>query len=176
MTRFRFIRTVAGIACVLGTVVTACTSTVSGSPSPAPVVPPISRPGSSDVFAGLDACRLLDQLNAGQGFNPGENKSRRNQCTASKLDFATYSIALDATQGLREFAATNTGVREISVHARKAMEADISTGGCAVAVEVADRALALVLVTMARGSEDAQGCPNARSFAEKLEPLLPPVS
>ncbi len=149
---------------------TACTDTVAGTAAPAAGA---TATASADVFAGLNACQLLDQLNAGQGFNPGENKSARNQCTASKPEFITYSLALDSTQGLSGFAVDNTGAREISINGRDALQADIPTGGCAVAVGVGEHALALVLATMARASEDAQGCPNAQAFAEKVEPLLP---
>jgi hypothetical protein len=171
----RFARIVAGVTCLLAAG-SACTSTVPGSPSPAPATQN-STAADADVFAGLEACRLLDQLNAGQGFVPGENRSARNQCTASKPTFATYSLALDPVQGLDDFAATEPGATGISVNGRDGMQADIATGGCAVAVGVGDHALALVLVlvTMERASEDAQGCPNARAFAEKVEPLLPPT-
>ncbi|MEU0462641.1 DUF3558 family protein [Amycolatopsis sp. NPDC006131] len=168
----RSARTIAAVACTLAAG-TACTSTVPGSALPVPGPAPSSSSGNSDVFAGLNACQLLDQLNAGQGFNPGENKSARNQCTASKPEFITYSLALDSTQGLSGFAADNNGAREISINGRDALQADIPTGGCAVAVGVGEHALALVLATMARASEDAQGCPNAQAFAEKVEPLLP---
>ncbi|GAB3576127.1 hypothetical protein GCM10027445_39700 [Amycolatopsis endophytica] len=175
ITNLRLARILVGGACLL-TVGTACTSAVSGTPSAAPTTQN-STPTGSDVFAGLDACQLLDQLNAGQGFAPGENKSRRNQCTASKPGFATYGLALDSVQGLSEFDAANAGATSISVNGRDGMQADIPVGGCAVAVGVGvgvgEHARALVLVTMERASEDAHGCPNARAFAEKVEPLLP---
>ncbi|MDQ0378087.1 DUF3558 domain-containing protein [Amycolatopsis thermophila] len=157
------------VAC-LALVATACTSTVAGTASPAPTT---STTKQADVFANLNACRLLDQLNAGQGFNPGENKSNRNQCIATKPEFATYGLVLDSVQGLTEFAVTNAGVVNTSINGRNAMQAGIPTGGCVVAMEVGEHASALVLVTMSDAGQDAQGCPNAESFAERVEPLLP---
>ena len=159
-----------GATC-LALAVTGCTSTVTGTATPATDSTPTAT--STDVFVGLNACQLLDQLNSGQGFNPGENKSRRNQCIATKPEFATYGLILDSVQGLAEFANTNTNVADISVNGRKAMKAGIPTGGCAIAVEVTDHASALAMVTMSRASEDSQACPNAQAFAERVEPLLP---
>nr|WP_243869825.1 DUF3558 domain-containing protein [Amycolatopsis granulosa] len=147
-----------------------CTSTIAGTPSPAA---PTSSPASKDVFAELNACRLLDDLTAGQGFNPGENKSPRNQCVAVKPDFASYALALDPVQGLNEFDTANPGATTIPVNGRRAMQADVTASACAVAVEAGPHARAVVVVTMVRYSDNAQACPNARAFAEKLEPHLP---
>ncbi|NYI88333.1 hypothetical protein HNR02_001656 [Amycolatopsis endophytica] len=133
-----------------------------------------SNPGSgADVFAGLNACQVVEQLTTGQGFGPGENISRRNECDATKDDFATYGLALDPVQGLTEFAAANDGEVSLSVNERNALQANIPTGGCAIAMEVGDHARAMVTVSMARYSQDSEACPNARAFAEKVEPLLP---
>ncbi|NIH84663.1 DUF3558 domain-containing protein [Amycolatopsis granulosa] len=129
----------------------------------------------SDVFAGLNACQILDRLVAGQGFDPGENKSHRNQCGATKHDFGTLGVALDPKQGLSEFAQANAAVRSTSVNGRDALQADIPTGGCAIAVEVGEHARALVLATLVTGPRDPQACVDAHSLAEKLEPLLPKV-
>ncbi|MDQ0378085.1 DUF3558 domain-containing protein [Amycolatopsis thermophila] len=159
----------AGIACI-ASLLTGCTSMVTGTASPATTT---NATTEADAFAGLKACQLLEQLNAGQGFNPGENKTRRNECGALKPGFASYSLVLDPVQGLEEFAATNTGVVNTSINGRDAMQADIPTGGCAVAIKVAEHARAMALVTMVRASEDAQACPNARALAERVEPLLP---
>ncbi|GAB3576130.1 hypothetical protein GCM10027445_39710 [Amycolatopsis endophytica] len=161
------------LAAVAGVVLalSACTSTVAGTASPAPGAS--SDPTTSDVFAGLDACRILDQLNAGQGFNPGENKSARNQCVALKSGFASYALALDPVQGLSEFAATNTDPLAISINGRDAMQANTPSGGCAIAIGVGEHARALVVATMVRFEENAQACPNAKAFAERVEPLLP---
>lgn len=159
-----------GFACVAVSL-TACTSTVPGTASPASGTVPSST--AADVFANLNACQLLEQLTAGQGFGPGENISRRNECDALKPEFGTYGLALDPVQGLSEFATTNTAVANISINGRDAMQADIPTGGCAIAIEVTEHARAMVTVSMSRYSENAQACANAKAFAEKVEPLLP---
>lgn len=159
------------VAC-LALVATACTSTVAGTASPAPTT---STTKQADLFANLNACRLLDQLNAGQGFNPGENKSARNQCVAVKPSFGSYALALDSAQGLSDFASTNNGVVNISINGRAAMQADTGLGGCAVAIGVSEHARALVIATLPNVADQAQLCSSARAFAERVEPLLPKV-
>ncbi|WP_027931623.1 DUF3558 domain-containing protein [Amycolatopsis thermoflava] len=149
----------------------ACNSTVAGTASPAPTS---VNPGA-DVFAGLNACQVLERLTAGEGFGPGENISRRNECDVLKPEFGTYGLALDPVQGLDEFASSNSGVVTLTINGRDAMQANFGAAGCAVAVEVAEHARAMVTVSMARTSEGAQACPNAVTFAEELEPLLPKV-
>ncbi|GAB3570277.1 hypothetical protein GCM10027445_23510 [Amycolatopsis endophytica] len=163
-------RALAGVAYLILTL-TACTSTVAGTPSPVVT----SSPASTDVFAGLQACQVLEQLTAGEGFGPGENISKRNECDVLKPEYGSYGLALDPVQGLSEFAAANTGVVDISVNGRDAMRASFSSTGCSVAVEVAEHARAMVTVTMSRTSDAAQACPDAQALAEKLEPLLPEV-
>ncbi|MDQ0376345.1 DUF3558 family protein [Amycolatopsis thermophila] len=160
------------VVAALGATVSACTATVAGTASPAPETSPMS---SADVFAGMNACQVLDQLNAGQGYEPGENKSRRNECDATKPGVMGNGLALDPVQGLREFAATNKDVVDLTINGRRAMQADIPTGGCAIAVEVGEHARALVLMTLATGPRDPQACVDAQALAEKLEPLLPKV-
>ncbi|MDQ0378089.1 DUF3558 domain-containing protein [Amycolatopsis thermophila] len=115
----------------------------------------------------------MEQLTADQGFGPGENISSRNECDVTKYDFATYGLALDPVQGLPEFAAANEGEVSLSVNGRDALQANIPTGGCAIAIAVTEHARAMVTVSMARYSQDSEACPNAKAFAEKVEPLLP---
>ncbi|NIH77543.1 DUF3558 family protein [Amycolatopsis viridis] len=169
----RFVRVLTGIGC-LAAAVSGCTSTVAGSASPATTRTTPTTPTAADVFAGLNACRVLEQLTAGQGFGPGENISRRNECDVLKPGFGSYGLALDPVQGLIEFAATNKTVVNTTINGRNAMQANIPTGGCAIAIEVGEHARAMVTVAMSRISEDPQSCPSARALAEKLEPLLPP--
>ncbi|MDQ0376347.1 DUF3558 domain-containing protein [Amycolatopsis thermophila] len=170
----RIVQAVAGFAC-LAVAATACTSRVAGTASPAPSAGPSPSATYADVFAGLNACQVLDQLTAGQGFNPGENKSRRNECGATKPDFGAYGLALDPVQGLREFAETTEGVVETSVNGRAALQAPIPLGGCAIVIEVGEHARAMVQVSLISGPRDPQACVDAQALAEKLEPLLPKV-
>ncbi|MDQ0378086.1 DUF3558 domain-containing protein [Amycolatopsis thermophila] len=159
----------AGIACI-ASLLTGCTSTVAGTASPATTTKATTE---VDAFAGLNACQLLDQLTAGQGFNAGENKSARNQCVALKSGFATLALAFDSTQGLSEFAVTNTGVVNSSINGRDAMQANTSASGCAIAIGIGEHARALVVATMVRFEDNAQACPTAKAFAERVEPILP---
>ncbi|WP_208401527.1 DUF3558 domain-containing protein [Amycolatopsis viridis] len=162
-------RVTTGIAC-LALAATACTSTVAGTASPAPAS---AGTANADVFAGLNACVVLDQLVQGEGFSPGENKSRRNECGATKPGVSTYGLALDPVQGLREFTETNDSVVRTSVNGRDALQAPIRLGGCAIVVEVGEHARAMVQVALATGPRDPQACVDAHALAEKLEPLLP---
>ena len=164
-------RAVAGVGC-LAFATTGCTSTVTGTASPASGASPTA---SADVFAGINACQVLDQLVAGDGFDPGENKSRRNECGATKPGVSTYGLALDPVQGLREFSETNDAVESTSVNGRDALQADMPVGGCAIAIEVGEHARAMVQVSLATGPDDPRACVDARAFAERLEPLLPKV-
>ncbi|UQS23465.1 DUF3558 domain-containing protein [Amycolatopsis thermalba] len=166
----RIVQAAAAMVC-LAAATTGCTTTVAGTASPAPS----SSTANSDVFAGLNACRVLEQLTAGQGFGPGENISRRNECDVLKHEFGTYGLALDPVQGLREFAETSDGVVETSVNGRKALQAPIPLGGCAIVIEVGEHARAMVQVSLISGPRDPQACVDAQALAEKLEPLLPKV-
>ncbi|GAB3570281.1 hypothetical protein GCM10027445_23520 [Amycolatopsis endophytica] len=169
--RIRTAPVIIGMSCLAAASI-GCTSTVEGTASPAPDAGPGSS-AASDVLAGLNACQALDQLNAGQGYEPGVNKTRRNECGASKPGVSGNSLALDPAQGLSEFAPTNKAVVDLMVKGRAAMKADIPTGGCAIAAEAGEHARALVLVTLSTGPRDPQACVDAQALAEKLEPLLP---
>lgn len=165
----RVVRAIVGVACLaLGT--TACSTTVAGTASPVPN----PTPANADVFAGLNACQVLEQLTAGQGFEPGENISRRNECDVTKPGASTYGLALDPVQGLREFAENSEGVVETSVNGRNALQAPIPLGGCAIVIEVSEHARAMVQVSLS-SNDDQQACVDAQALAEKLEPLLPKV-
>jgi hypothetical protein len=121
----------------------------------------------------LNACQVLDQLLAGQGFDPGKNQNKRNECTTSKLNFGAYSIALDSTQGIADFATSNAGATQTAVNGRKAMEFEPSPGMCVYALEAGQNARALAISNMASSTANARACPSAKQLAEKLEPLLP---
>ena len=174
LTTHRFGLTCAAIACAT-LAVAGCTKTISGTASPAPNVSTPTSAGT-DVFAGMNACQVLGQLVAGQGFEPGENKTRRNECGVTKIEFGTYGLSLDPVQGLAEFAAADPGATETTVNGRAAMQAIWEVGhGCAVAVEVTEHARAVVDVVRSRVSEADKSCSDAHALAEKLEPLLPKV-
>ncbi|MEV5298534.1 DUF3558 domain-containing protein [Amycolatopsis methanolica] len=154
----------------LGLAATGCTTTVSGTPSPAPQTSPST---AQDVFAGLNACQLLDQLNAGEGFRPGRNISKRNECTSTKNEYGARGLALDPVQGLQEFLQTDPNATETTVNGRRALESPGSAGACDIAIEMGPHARVLVDITIASANEYARACPDARQFAQRVEPLLP---
>lgn len=154
---------------------TGCYTTTMGNASKASEPTSTGTTGAvnSNPFGTLKACQVLDQLLAGQGFDPGDNQNARNECTTSKIDFGAYSIALDPTRDLTDFEATNAGATQTVVNGRKAMQVKPTRGMCVYALEVGQNALALVLANMADPRQGSQSCPSAKQLAEKLEPLLP---
>ncbi len=156
----------------LGIVTVGCTSTVQGTPSPVTSEMP-STANNADVFTGLNACQVLDQLNAGQGFGPGRNISRRNECTASKPGLGSNGLALDPVQGLAEFRQSDPDATDTTVNGRRALEAFDAVGGCTVAFEVGEHARVLAQMAMAEPERDTEACPLARDLAARVEPLLP---
>ncbi|AIJ20885.1 hypothetical protein [Amycolatopsis methanolica] len=125
------------------------------------------------MFAGLNACQILDQLNEGQGFRPGRNISKRNECTATKMEYGARGLALDPVQGLQEFVAANPGATETTVNGRKALQARVSAGGCSTAIEIGPHARVLADVVMAMPGDDDRACSESQALAERVEPLLP---
>lgn len=119
----------------------------------------------------MDACKVLDELDFGQGFDPGENKTARNECVTSKLDYGGLGLVLDPRQGLSEFSKENSNATNETVNGRRALQASESDGSCMVAVEVAEHARAMVTVSPHGVGKD--GCPEAKRWARALEPKLP---
>ncbi|NIH84439.1 DUF3558 domain-containing protein [Amycolatopsis granulosa] len=147
---------------------TACATTVTGAARPASGL----RPGT-DVFVGMDACRVLDQLLAGQGFSPGEKERSTNGCTASKYGFGSYALVLDPVQGLEVFRTRYPGTSEISINDRRGLYFyDPRFQFCALALEVTEQSRVLVLASAIKSGQD-QACQNAQGVARRLEPLLP---
>jgi len=147
---------------------TGCTTATAGTPGPASGLSP-----GTDVFAGMNACRVLDQLLAGQGFDPGENKSARNECTANKSRYGGYSLALDPVQGLADFRENNPGAAQIRINDRPGLYIyDTGFQLCALAIEITEQSRVLVIASMINSPQD-QTCHNAKSLAERLEPSLP---
>nr|WP_243869635.1 DUF3558 domain-containing protein [Amycolatopsis granulosa] len=149
-----------------------CTATVPGTASPAASSTPASA-NNGDPFSGMVACQVLDQLNAGQGYNPGDNISHRNECTATKPGLGSNGIALDPLQGLAEFKEVNPEATATTVNSRRALEVFHKVGGCAIAFEVGEHARVLINVAMAMPERNAEACPLAHDLASRAEPLLP---
>ncbi|RZQ60741.1 DUF3558 family protein [Amycolatopsis suaedae] len=153
-----------------------CSDTQAGTPRATGIsatTPPSSSSSPPDVFNGMNACDVLNQLLASQSFEPGKNISQRNECVASKIRYGSASIALDPAQGLAEFRKTDPNASELTINGRPALEAVESFGGCAIALEVSSTARAVAGIALEDPRNDS--CPDSRRLAEKLEPLLPKV-
>ncbi len=118
------------------------------------------------------ACQVLDQLNSGQGFNPGDNISRRNECTATKPGLGSNGLALDPVQGLAAFKQVNPESIDITVNGRKALQ-EQNPLGCTIAFEVSEHARVLAQMAMSQPERNAEACPLAHDLAERVEALLP---
>lgn len=122
----------------------------------------------------MDACTVLEQLVAGQGFQPGVRKTARNECHVSKDEYGTLSLALDPLQGLAELQADDPGLASLRINGREALVGEPEHAGmCELGLEVGEHARALVLATMVDPQNYAQACPAAQELATRLEPLLP---
>ncbi|GAB3564110.1 DUF3558 family protein [Amycolatopsis endophytica] len=149
----------------------ACTSTVSGAPTPATSGVPTST-STSDPFAGMVACQVLDELNSAQGFKPGDNISHRNECTATKSGLGSNGLALDPAQGLAAFKEVNPASVDTDVNGRRALQ-EQNPLGCTIAFEVGEHARVLAQMAMSMPERNAEACPLAHDLAERVEALLP---
>ncbi|WP_156131603.1 DUF3558 domain-containing protein [Amycolatopsis methanolica] len=127
-------------------------------------------------MTGMDACAVLEQLVEGEGFGPGERKTARNECHASKPDYGKYSLALDPVQGLAEYARQVPGRAPAAINGREARQGEpfgAGQGMCEFALQVGEHGRAVVTETMLRAEQRAHACEAARELATELEPLLP---
>ncbi|UQS22615.1 hypothetical protein L1857_07170 [Amycolatopsis thermalba] len=177
MTRLsRYICLLAGSGAVL-LAMAGCSETVAGMPSPAEEVSasPSAR-SPEEALADMDACTVLGQLLEGEGFAPGERKTARNECHASKPDYGTYSLALDPVQGLSEYSRQVPGSAPATVNGREARQGEpfgAGQGMCDFALKVGAHGRAVATATMLRAEQRARACDAARELAAELEPLLP---
>ncbi|OXM74644.1 MULTISPECIES: DUF3558 domain-containing protein [Amycolatopsis] len=150
-------------AVVVTTGLTACSTTVSGRPTPAPRTTS-EAPTPLDA---LNACTLLDQLLAGQGFTPGQRIGVRNECGATKPGYGSVSIALDPER------ADPPGT-PFDVNGRKALIGQFTgPGTCEVVLVVTEHARASATVVLLSGDLQDEACAAAEDLATSLEPLLP---
>ncbi|GAB3498036.1 hypothetical protein GCM10027521_48880 [Amycolatopsis cihanbeyliensis] len=122
----------------------------------------------------MNACGVLDELVAGDGFQPGENKTARNECVATKTRYGSAGVVLDPVQGLEEFRRTDPDSVEIKINGRQALRSHDSDGFCDIAMKVSESARAIVGVSPV-GSADFDACTDTKKYAEELEPMLPKV-
>ncbi|WP_216215575.1 DUF3558 domain-containing protein [Amycolatopsis aidingensis] len=126
------------------------------------------------IFDTMNACTMLDDILSGQGFKPGENKTARNECHASKTQYGAVAIALDPVQGMAEFRKTDPSAVETQINGRPALRSYRPADACDIAMKVAENARAIIGTTITQGyGRDA--CAEAKKYAKQLEPMLPKV-
>ncbi|NIH87388.1 DUF3558 domain-containing protein [Amycolatopsis granulosa] len=172
MTRMvRFAGVVAGMAVAL--VTAGCSTVVSGSPAPAAGSASRNSVDPQEALRKLDACALLDRLLTGEGFDPGERKTTRNECVTTKIDYGARGIALDPVQGLADYQAQVPAATPVEINGRRAVQGKpTGQGSCEFALEVGEHARAMATAVIS-GTDESRVCTVAQELATKLEPLLP---
>ncbi|MEU4251203.1 DUF3558 family protein [Amycolatopsis sp. NPDC026612] len=167
----------------LALVLSACDSKVGGTPQAAgtPSSSPTSTTatgGSSDnPFAGMDPCKLLDQVLAGQGY-PAAKRSdadAAHNCDTKKTDYGVIGLALQPGQTINEITTAPGKAVTGDVNGRPAVqERDAlgGTGSCDVSMEAKPKSRATVLVTL-QTAGTAEACGVANDVSSKVERLLP---
>jgi hypothetical protein len=165
------------VSVTLGAVtLTGCSTDEPGNALPATTGTSPSRAAAGEsaeqVFSGLVACDLLDELLSGKGYNPGENKSTRNECTTVKSGFGAYSITLTPNQGLEQLRNNYPDAEDIEIQGRPALRA-VKDEICTVSMKVSKDARATVYASYIVSKKSP--CPMAEELAKELEPKLPDV-
>ncbi|MEW2503580.1 hypothetical protein AB0878_24220 [Amycolatopsis sp. NPDC047767] len=173
--------TFVGLA-VLACTLTACDSSVGGTPNPAPPQPtsPSTSAGQTDTpLAGISACATLDKALAGQGFPPGHPSAADPQhgCLASKPQFGTAGLDLQDGRNYKEAVYDPSKTSTGQVGNRNAvLERDIQGAeGCVVYMEVKPNSRATLTMGMYR-SPIGEACKTIVPLAQAVDALLPPNS
>ncbi len=184
MTRSSFGRRAALTSLVLLTlVVSACDSKVGGTPqaadTPSSSTSSAAPTGtsSSDPFAGLNPCDVVDQVMAGEGFPaaaPG-TVDRERSCASNKPGDATIGVALQDNAGYDQSIPNPSRTSRGHVGQRNAIierEPIGAAGQCVITMEVKPNSRALV--SLSGNSTTDQACERVTAIAVKVEKLLPP--
>ncbi|MEU4517637.1 DUF3558 family protein [Amycolatopsis sp. NPDC024027] len=179
MTRAATVLALATLALALS----ACDSKVGGTPqaagtssSNAPTTKP-SGGGGDNPFAGMDPCKLLDQVLAGQGYAAAKRSDAdaAHNCDTKKTDYGVIGLALQPGQSINDIVTAPGKAVTGDVNGRPAVqERDAlgGTGSCDVSMEVKPKSRATVLVTLQTAGTD-EACQVANDVSTKVEPLLP---
>lgn len=174
---------VAFAALALGFGLTACTSTVGGQANPSSTDSTPSTSTAADPanpFAGVDACTILDQALAGQGFPPGvpavaaaEHSCRTSKPTSGDTPGIDLGLVLQAGGNYRDNVNNPDKASDGKVNGRPAIEEQEplrAKGQCAIRFQVRD---SRALFSLTFGSDTAAACKKIEELAPKVEPLLP---
>ncbi len=175
-------RTVLASLATLALSLTACSSTVGGSPTAVSTPPgstgaPTSSTSSTDPFAGLSPCTLLDQAVKGEGYPPATISSgdSRHACNVDKPPYGSVGLQLQPGQKYQEIVGDSGNARTGDVNSRPAIQVRErlgNKGACEVFMEVKPGSRAIVGINLVSRNTD-EACTYAGQEATKIEPLLP---
>lgn len=161
---------------------TACSSTVGGTPSavntpPASSSTPTSSTAGSDPFASLSPCTLLNEGLKDEGYPPATPNSGdpKHSCSFDKPPFGSVGLSLQANRGLEENIDDPSKGRTGDVNGRTAIEVRErlrSKGACEIFMKVGPNSRAILGVNLV-SRDTAEACTYAGQAATKIEPLLP---
>ena len=161
---------------------TACSSTVGGTPSavntpPASSSTPTSSTAGSDPFASLSPCTLLNEALKDEGYPPATPNSGdpKHACEVNKPTYGGVGLQLQAGRNYKDNIGDPSKSRVGDVNGRTAVQVKErlgSKGACEIFMEVKPGSRAIVLVTLVSRNTD-EACSYAGQEATKIEPLLP---
>jgi hypothetical protein len=167
----------------LALVASACDSKVGGTPQAADTptnqasTPAPSSGNSDNPFADMNACTVVDQVMAGQGFPPAQPSAadRFRSCASNKPGDANVGVALQDNAGYDQSIPDPSKTSRGHVGPRNAIiERDPigAAGQCVITIEVKPNSR--VLVSLSGNSPTEQACERVTAIAVKVEKLLPP--
>jgi len=155
-----------------------CNPTPEGSPSATATSPSnstsIESTPTTETFAEIDSCFILDRAMQGKGFPSGESDDigSDNGCQTNKPQVASYSLDLITNAGLSQWADT-AKAHKGSINGRDAVQEPYDDSvGCAVAMEISSNAIASVGISRSNGTVE-EACDRVTEVAETVETMLP---
>ncbi|MEC3975075.1 DUF3558 family protein [Amycolatopsis sp. H20-H5] len=162
-----------------------CSSPVEGQAKPGTVPSSSQASGSasptsdpSNPFASMDPCKLLDQVLAGQGYEPAtpDIADPKRSCGTKKGAIqGQLGLALQAGQKIDDNIANPAKAAPAKINGRRSVQEKEPLGDhgdCTIGMEVQSNSRALVLFNSSSKTTD-EACAAAQDLALKVEPLLP---
>ncbi|MEC3978581.1 DUF3558 family protein [Amycolatopsis sp. H20-H5] len=163
----------------LALTLTACSSAVGGSATPATTPPPTSASPTSptDPFLNSNPCTILDQALAGEGYPTAVPSSAdpKHACSFNKPTYGTVGLLLQAGQTIDEGIPDPSKARTGHVKDRRAIQVRENVGAkgdCMNKIEVKPNSRAIVVVTLVSRDTD-EACTYANQASAKIEMFLP---
>jgi hypothetical protein len=181
MKQFTSHATLAGITIISISILSACNNTNTGNPIPAASdassSPTTSDSTSTNIFADLKACDVLDKALEGQDFEKGAVSTigGDNGCDANKTPYGGVALNLQPDQGIDKINADPSKIHDGTLNNRRIAQIKNgirAKGDCAIMIEVTKTSRASMVATLTTGTTD-EACTFIYSIAEKIEPQLP---